>query len=121
MFCKIANALDMENFWLNVDEVFAEVTEQDKEKIYQSISQLVTIMCDSYRENRPDFEGGSIFIFFGKYEDVQRARVLEYYHVKEDDYELSDILTEENAGWIWVADIYCFTNYNLVLVHRKQV
>ena len=121
MFTKIATMTDFNCFWLNAEDVFVGVSETDMDKIYTSIHKLVSIMCDEYGTARnPEIEGGSVFVFFDKFSDEQREQIMEQYHITENDYEIRDILTEENDGYLWVADIYCFTNYNLVLVYRRM-
>ena len=121
MFTKIANMTDFNCFWLNAEDVFLDTSASDMDKIYNSIHKLVSIMCDEYGSNRnPEIEGGSIFIFFDKFADEQREQIMEHYHITEDEFEIRDVLTEEADGYIWVADIYCFTNYNVVLVYRRM-
>ena len=123
MFTKIATRSDFKCFWMNADEVFIGVSEVDKDIIYKSLEQLVNIMCDEYggEARNPEIDGGSVFIFFDKYDTEQREIILEKYNLSEDDYEIRDVLTEENDGYLWVSDVYCFTNYNLVLVYRREL
>ena len=122
MFCKIANKLDMGNFWMNADEIFLDISEKDKDSIYDAMNRLVMIFCDSYGESRnPEVEGGSIIVFFDKHDAEQRKNVLEYYHLSEEEYELRDVLTEEMNGYVWVSELYCGTDYHTVLIYRRTV
>jgi len=121
MFCKIANKLDMGNFWLDVDEVFADVSESGKDAIYDAMNQLVSILCDSYGERRnPETTGGSVMVFYGKCDMEQRKNVLEYYHLSEEEYELLDVLAQTDGGYEWVSELYCGTDYNIVLIYRRE-
>ena len=122
MFCKIANKLDMGNFWLDVDEVFADVSESGKDEIYDAMNQLVNILCDSYGEKRnPETMGGTVMVFYGKCDMEQRKNVLEYYHLSEEEYELRDVLAQTDGGYEWVSELYCGTDYNIVLIYRREL
>ena len=122
MFVKIANMDDLNGIWMNAEEMFPNVSNSDRGKIYESISQLVNILCDVYggEDRNPEVEGGNIIIFYDKHADAQREHIMEHYHLSEDEYEIRDVLTEENEkGYIWVSDIYCGTNYNTVMIYRR--
>ena len=121
MFCKIANKLDMGNFWLDVDEVFSDVPESGKDVIYDAMNQLVNILCDSYCERRnPETIGGTVMVFYGKCDMEQRKNVQEYYHLSEEEHELRDVLTQTDGGYEWVSELYGGTDYNIVLIYRRE-
>ena len=122
MFCKLVNQLDLANFWMNSDEIFLNVSDNDKDAIFEAISNLIHILDNSYGENRnPEISGGFIMVFFDNYADKQRDNVLAYYHLSDTEYELQDILAKDEEGYVWISEIYCGTNYNIVLIYKKCV
>ena len=124
MFVKIANMDDLNSIWMNAEEMFPDVSDSGRCKIYDSIFQLVNILCNSYggEDRNPEVEGGNIIVFYDKYADVQREQILEHYHLSEEAYEIRDVLTEETVeGYVWVSDIYCGSNYNTVIIYRRLV
>ena len=66
MFVKIANMDDLNGIWMNAEEMFPNVSNSDRGKIYESISQLVNILCDVYggEDRNPEVEGGNIIVFY---------------------------------------------------------
>ena len=90
MYVKIANMVDLSNFWMDADEVFWEVSESERKSIHYSISELVSSICNAYGEKRnPEVIGGNVVIFFGNYTDTQRESLLEHYNLTEEEYEMS--------------------------------
>ena len=122
MFVKIANMDDLNSIWMNAEEMFPDVSDSNRCKIYDSISQLVNILCNSYggEDRNPEVEGGNICICFGKHAALQREQILGHYHLSEEEYEIRDVLTEKTVdGHAWVSDIYCGSNYNTVIIYRR--
>ena len=122
MYVKIANMVDLNNFWLDADEILWEVSESERRNIRHTMSELVGALCDAYGENRnPEVVGGNVVILFGNHADIQRASLLEHYNLTEEEYEIRDAMSEPREGYLWICDIYCGTDYNTVLIYRRKV
>lgn len=47
-------------------------------------------------------------------------KLLQEYHLSEEDAEFSDLLCTDQMGYVWKSDTYILTEYALILIHSAK-
>ena len=120
MFCKIANANDLEMFVMNEDMVYPELDTDNRRTIFLTLQEYVNVLAATYGENR-NYEtvGGFVVVFFGENDFQQRKKLMEHYNLYEGCYEFKDTITDEVDGYCWFSEAYIGTDYNIVMYYRS--
>ena len=121
MFCKIANHLDLELFQDELSVMFAEMPEENRKAISESAEAFVAVLCDEYGEKRnSESVGGFVMLLCAPNGEDQREKILSYYNLTEESYEYRDLVCQDGTG-DWVAELFVMsTDYNLVLLYRRD-
>lgn len=120
MFCKIANPLDLELFQDELSVMLAEMQEENRKAISESVEAFVAVLCDEYGEKRnSESVGGFVMLLYAPNGEDQREKILSYYNLTEESYEYRDHVCQDGNG-DWVAELFVMsTDYNLVLLYRR--